>query len=120
MNNTTGLQLAERAGSENIPSLFVLVSAYDEFSYALQALHIGAFDYLLKPLTKEIIQTVIKKIRKHYDREIPEVVNYVLPKPSGMNQNFKNLIEFLQDNYMNPIHELRASYPMNLFDYISL
>ncbi len=104
MNNTTGLQLAERAGSANIESLFVMVSAYDEFSYALQAIHIGVFDYLLKPLTKEVFDNVIVKIRKKFEKNSAVVQKYSLPKISGMNQNFKNLIEYLQDNYMNPIH----------------
>ncbi|MBO5060725.1 MAG: helix-turn-helix domain-containing protein [Clostridia bacterium] len=103
MNNTTGLQLAERALSANVDSLFVMVSAYDEFSYALQALHIGVFDYLLKPLTKEIVEGVVIKIRKYFEKAAFEKKHYCLPKINGMNENFKILIEYLQDNYMNQI-----------------
>lgn len=104
MNNTTGLQLAERARNANVDSLFVMVSAYDEFSYALQAIHIGIFDYLLKPLTKETVEGVVAKIRKHFDKTVVERKHYCLPKINGMNENFKIIVEYLQDNYMKQIH----------------
>lgn len=112
MNNTTGLQLAERARDGGISSLFVMVSAYDEFSYALQALHIGVFDYLLKPLTKEVVEGVVIKIRQYFENAAVTGKYYTLPKIPGMNENFKNLIEYMQDNYMN---QLRMSDITNRF-----
>lgn len=103
MKNTTGLQLAERANELDVKSLFVMVSAYDDFSYALRALNINAFDYLLKPLTKESMERIIHKLRKYFGKETSYIRRkYTLPYVKG-NENFEKIIEYLQDNYMQPI-----------------
>jgi len=40
----------------------VLITGYDEFSYAREALRLGVEDYILKPITKEEVITLLKKI----------------------------------------------------------
>lgn len=102
MKNTTGLQLAERAGEAGIGSLFVMVSAYDDFAYALKALNIGAFDYLLKPLTRESVDRIVGKLRKHFEKGEFVRKNYELPHSSG-NDVFRSIVGYLQDNYMQQI-----------------
>lgn len=100
MNNTTGLELAEKAKSENLKTKFVMVSAYDEFSYALKALHIGAVDYLMKPLTEQSINQAADKIRNIYNAALNAEECYRLPEVAGISGNFKELIEYLENNYM--------------------
>lgn len=58
-----GLELM-KALREHLPeAIFIIISGYDEFSYAQQALKMDAFDYLLKPVNKEeLIKTVKKAI----------------------------------------------------------
>jgi len=47
----------------------VLVSVYSEFSYAQQALRLGAKDYLLKPVRPEQLSDVLEKLEKQLCRE---------------------------------------------------
>jgi two-component system response regulator YesN len=59
-----GLELM-KALREHLPeAIFIVISGYDEFSYAQQALKMDAFDYLLKPVNKEeLIKTVKKAVK---------------------------------------------------------
>ncbi len=46
-----------------------IVSAYDKFDYAQEALRAGAFDYLLKPVRPEQLVALLKKLCADLDAE---------------------------------------------------
>lgn len=56
-----GLELIERIMKEYPAVSVVILSAYDKFSYAQQAMRMGVFEYLLKPIDPEaILQTFVR------------------------------------------------------------
>ena len=64
-----GLTLARLAKKE-IPGLkVVILSGYDDFNYAKQAIGIGGEDYLLKPITKNALIERLSEIRSRYEHE---------------------------------------------------
>lgn len=64
-----GLTLAKVAKKE-IPGLkVVILSGYDDFNYAKQAINIGVEDYLLKPITKNALIERLTEIRSRYEHE---------------------------------------------------
>lgn len=64
-----GLTLARLAKKE-IPRLkVVILSGYDDFNYAKQAIGIGVEDYLLKPITKNALIERLSEIRSRYEHE---------------------------------------------------
>ena len=64
-----GLTLARLAKKE-LPNLkIVILSGYDDFNYAKQAISIGVEDYLLKPITKKALIERISEIRSRYEDE---------------------------------------------------
>lgn len=64
-----GLTLARLAKKE-IPGLkVVILSGYDDFNYAKQAIGIGVEDYLLKPITKNALIELLSEIRSRYEHE---------------------------------------------------
>ena len=64
-----GLTLACLAKKE-IPGLkVVILSGYDDFNYAKQAIGIGVEDYLLKPITKNALIERLSEIRSRYEHE---------------------------------------------------
>lgn len=67
---------------------FVIISAYEQFEYAKQALSLGVDDYILKPINRnklvEVLKGVIEKIQKELaskqkELEIQEKLDRVLP-----------------------------------------
>ncbi|WP_226037581.1 response regulator transcription factor [Aquibacillus saliphilus] len=62
MPNKDGLQLASHI-YENYPETkVIIISGYDDFKYAQQAIHLGVKDYLLKPVDINELLKVIEKV----------------------------------------------------------
>ena len=57
-----GHELINHLNSMGIESNYVMMSGYDEFEYACEALRCGALDYLLKPVDKKMLLKRIEQI----------------------------------------------------------
>ncbi|ULT57333.1 response regulator [Neobacillus drentensis] len=76
-----GLKLIEKLNSELPLSVVIVISGYDEFSYAQEAIRLGVFQYLLKPVNTEELRKVVteavqlleeRKKENHYKNWINE------------------------------------------------
>lgn len=47
----------------------VIISAYEQFDYAKQAVELGVIDYLLKPINRKNLEKIIEKIIREIDTE---------------------------------------------------
>ncbi|MFP5111545.1 response regulator [Bacillaceae bacterium C204] len=56
-----GLDLIKQLENLLPDSLFILITGHDEFSYAQQAVRLGVFDYLLKPVNVMELENVIER-----------------------------------------------------------
>lgn len=59
-----GLELIEKAREEQPDTSFVIVSGYQEFEYAKQAIRFGVEDYLLKPIKEMELNSILQRICK--------------------------------------------------------
>ncbi len=71
-----GLALSRIAGQEFPDMKIVIISGYDEFEYARQAIQVGVEQYLLKPITKAAMRKVLLEIREKIENE-REQKNYL-------------------------------------------
>ncbi|MGP1588544.1 MAG: response regulator transcription factor [Oribacterium sp.] len=64
-----GLEIIRRLHEETYDTQFIIISGYDNFKYAKDAIHYGVSDYLLKPVMVEELESaltnVIAKIQKN-------------------------------------------------------
>ena len=92
MPEKDGIQVAKYAKEKYPDTEIILLTGYDSFSYAQQAITIGVADYLLKPVNfremHEVIGKTCKKIRK--------------------NQFERHDYYELQKNYQKALPEIRA------------
>ncbi|MDU0204432.1 response regulator [Paenibacillus sp. MAH-36] len=70
MPGMTGLELMNMSRSRHPNVKWVVISAYSEFSYAQEAVRLGAKDYLLKPIGKEVLSEMIRKLGEEIAHEI--------------------------------------------------
>lgn len=77
MPEMTGLQLIEHVKHhEQIKTEFIVYSGYQDFTYAQQAVRLGAFDYLVKPVdTTVLYETLIHASNKIADKEDCVIAN---------------------------------------------
>ena len=65
-----GIELQKKIKENNIDCYTVVVSGYDDFSYAQALLNNGAFSYLLKPLEAKDLEKVLTDIKEDYSFRI--------------------------------------------------
>lgn len=61
MPGMNGLEVAALIQKMQERPVIILLSAYDEFTYAKKGIRLGVFDYLLKPLDNEELKMVLDK-----------------------------------------------------------
>ena len=67
MPGMNGIELAKYIKEKYAECIIIFITAYDRFDYAIEAMHIKAFDYPLKPWKEErlceLINTAIENVR---------------------------------------------------------
>lgn len=67
MPGMNGIELAKYIKEKYADCIIIFITAYNRFDYAIEAMHIKAFDYLLKPWKEErlceLIDTAIENVR---------------------------------------------------------
>ena len=67
MPQLSGLELIREARKLDINLEFIILSGYSDFSYVQQAMRSQVFDYLLKPLDRDEMISVLRKIKIKLD-----------------------------------------------------
>lgn len=86
IGNEFGYELITRLSEMGVRSNYIMMSGYDEFTYACEALRCGALDYLLKPidggkLLQRVKQIIIEKLHGTIPEEIEEELDPILRRP---------------------------------------
>ena len=73
MPEMSGLELMEQVRNEKLSdAYFIIMSGYDDFGYAQQALRLGCLDYLLKPVDGAELVEMLRKISSERDKLLQE------------------------------------------------
>lgn len=116
-----GLQLIEKVKQEYDECIMIVVTGHDEFSYAREALRLGVFDYVLKPVSKEQLHNVVLKAID----EISSIKNrnkYNKWAQNQLSQNYKVLKEKFMNEWLEnhfssaEIKEQLEYYKVNFTD----
>ncbi|MFE5324407.1 response regulator [Paenibacillus sp. NPDC056579] len=69
MPGMTGLELMSISRKRHPHVKWVVISAHSEFAYAQEAVRLGARDYLLKPIGKELLTELIRTLHEEVQKE---------------------------------------------------
>lgn len=64
MPEMTGLELIKECKNISHDTAFIILSGHNEFDLAREALHLGAYKYLLKPLEEEELESSLIELRQ--------------------------------------------------------
>ena len=67
-----GLDLIQEIRNRSLNVPIVILSGYNDFSYAKKALKLGVFDYLLKPIDPEELSNTLGRLKQLYANTVKE------------------------------------------------
>lgn len=88
MPGINGIEAMKEIKKNNSNTIFIVMSAYDKFDYAKEAINLGVLDYLNKPVNQKKIVSVLQKAmdlidarreKRSRDLEIKEKLEFVVP-----------------------------------------
>lgn len=71
----------------------VIISGYDEFEYARQAMKLGVKDYLLKPVNRSEFALVFNRLREEYSPAVQPPGGDPLPADSKLVTKIRDMVE---------------------------
>jgi two-component system, response regulator YesN len=74
MPEMSGLEFIKLAKENNLCHRFIILTGYDEFDYARQAIRFHVLDYLLKPVDKEELVSILEEAARAIEMEIEEPI----------------------------------------------
>ncbi|MCR5197047.1 MAG: response regulator [Pseudobutyrivibrio sp.] len=69
MPGINGIEAMREIRKTNNHIVFIVMTAYDKFDYAKEAISLGVLDYLNKPVSRESIIDILKKAMNQLDKE---------------------------------------------------
>ena len=69
MPGINGIEAIREIRQTNTATIFIIMSAYDKFDYAKEAINLGVLEYLNKPMDRAKIIEVVRRAMHQIDRE---------------------------------------------------
>lgn len=103
MPGLDGLELIRLLREQNLSSEVIFISAYSHFEYARQAIQLGAFDYIIKPINEEELLNTVNRCKTKIleKREKQSIV-------SAFTENKKERQQQLLSGYLSANRPLSA------------
>lgn len=101
MPGISGIEAIRQIKEQNSTAVFVIISAYDYFDYAQEAVKLGVTEYMLKPFNEEGFTALFKRILALLD-------NQQTSKQNILEQQEKWLmsIPVLENSFINSLNQL--------------
>lgn len=131
----SGLDFCEYLRTNGIDTEVVLITAYQDFSYAKQAIHLNVLDYLVKPVIEkelfkvmedflqrntfietksELINKVLEIVREDYNQklQLSDLAMKVYVTPTYLSKKFTEIVGIKFTDYINHFRIQKAKQLM--------
>lgn len=112
MPGMSGLELCEKIKSKNKQQEIVILSGYDEFSFAQEAMKYQVHGYLLKPIKITALKDMLSEIAKQIDIRNKEEIAYNTIKSLSVDYQSHICRAYLRAIIQNSHTEIRSLHPM--------
>lgn len=93
-----GLEFAQKVKEQGINSKILILTGHSEFNYARQAVSLGVYNYLLKPVNDEELINSLLKIKKDIEKEANIKIEV-----NKLKQQVKENIPLLKEKFLNEL-----------------
>lgn len=90
-----GLEMMRLMSREKLDLKLIYLSGYTDFTYAQEAVKLGAFDFIVKPFTKEQVLEAVLRAKEAIERERSQ-----RDQMRGMEQKLRESMPYLRQEYM--------------------
>ena len=90
-----GLELARNLKEENPGVRILILTGFDEFEYAKEAVHLEIEEYILKPINANELSECLKRLKNVLDKEREEKLNV-----RKLEQYYTDSLPVLQTNWI--------------------
>lgn len=98
-----GLELARRLKEDNPSVRIMILTGFDEFEYAKEAVHLEVEEYVLKPVNSNELSDCMMRLKQNLDKERDEKLNV-----QKLQQYYMESLELLQTNFFCSLIEGRV------------
>lgn len=84
MQKMTGIELAKRIKEIKPDTKIIILSAFEDFSYARDAIEIGVIKYILKPVTPEELEEAVQEAMKQVQSDM-QLANRIIESEKFVN-----------------------------------
>lgn len=96
-----GIEVMQEAKKAGLDPVIVILSGYDEFKYAQQAIRYGAKEYLLKPVRATDILKCLEKLADEYYQKDEE--DDVQQEGNQINSFVKSARDYVEEHYAEDV-----------------
>lgn len=95
-----GLDAIKKLRKQDKSTAIIIVSGYQKFEYAKQAIDLGVISYILKPFSNDAFKEILVKAINFCDEQ--NRTKAVLNRTVNAAPSSKDILEFINENYCNP------------------
>lgn len=101
--------------SKRYPGLVIIImTALDDFKFAQKCVSLPVFEYMLKPIVKDDVEAVLKKVKKILDDKAPSYSMYETEskeeeRQTGDNSTVDIILDYIKNNYQNSTINLAST-----------
>ena len=100
-----GLDLIKAAKAAEIRAKFVIVSAYEEFEVARQAISLGVYEYLVKPIMFEEVKELMERLRDKKSEDCRNCTGSLKDQYPDAHPLVRKSLSFIESGYASKISQ---------------
>ena len=102
MPQMDGIEMLRTLRAEGCNAYVIILTAYDNFSYAQSAQRLGAVDYLLKPFHDGDLENAVNRLRSRLDSETQDPVTLGTPRKGDKSKYVLEAMAYISKHYNEP------------------
>ena len=111
MSGMSGLEMVPHVLAHSPETVIIMISGTQTIESAIEALRVGAFDYIMKPFDLGHVELAVRRAREHHDllRSKRRYENYLEDLIKQRTTELNDALETVEDSYRATLKSLAAA-----------